>query len=221
MNVYTLPEPPLNRQEILRYAGCGKGKADLLPLEECLLMTSGQLNYRVVCEEFNVSPAPDGILLGGILIPSLDLARSLSGCTRALLFAATIGLAMDRLITRYERVSPVHALLFHAIGSERIESLCNEFCLLKERHLSVFNERLRPRFSPGYGDFSLEFQREVFQLLECEKRIGLTLTECLLMSPSKSVTAVAGIEKGNRSAGEVLPKCIACSNYNCTYRSTP
>ena len=45
---------------------------------------------------------------------------------------------------------------------------------------------LRPRFSPGYGDFALEYQKDIFRMLECEKRIGITLTEGNLMMPSKS-----------------------------------
>ena len=221
MNVYTLPGPPVDRSEILRYAGCRKETAEYLPLEECLSLVTGQLTYRVVCEEFDISPAADGVRLNHVFFPSRDLAHSLSGCSRVLLFAATIGLAMDRLITRYERVSPVYAWLLHAIGSERIESLCGAFCRLQDERLSLFSERLRPRFSPGYGDLSLDCQQPIFQMLECEKRIGLTLTKSLLMSPSKSVTALAGIEKNAYAARPVLNNCSACGKDNCVFRSAP
>ena len=51
---------------------------------------------------------------------------------------------------------------------------------------------VRPRFSPGYGDLPLALQREVFAALDCPRRIGLTLSDSLLMSPTKSVTALIG-----------------------------
>ena len=55
---------------------------------------------------------------------------------------------------------------------------------------------LSARFSAGYGDVPLELQRDIFALLDCPRRIGLTLNESLLMSPSKSVTAIVGISRG-------------------------
>ena len=54
--------------------------------------------------------------------------------------------------------------------------------------------RLRPRFSPGYGDLPLEMQKDIFSLLGCPSNVGITLNESLIMSPSKSVTAIVGIE---------------------------
>ena len=55
---------------------------------------------------------------------------------------------------------------------------------------------LHPRYSPGYGDVSLEVQNIFFSLLPCTK-IGLSLTDTLFMIPEKSVTAFIGIEHKN------------------------
>ena len=51
------------------------------------------------------------------------------------------------------------------------------------------------RYSPGYGDLPLELQREIIRVLDCGRTIGITLTESLLMQPSKSVTAVIGMKE--------------------------
>ena len=61
--------------------------------------------------------------------------------------------------------------------------------------LNVDGKSLRTRVSPGYGDISLTMQKDIFAILDCERKIGITLNEDLLMSPSKSVTAIAGIKK--------------------------
>ena len=55
---------------------------------------------------------------------------------------------------------------------------------------------LRPRFSPGYGDFPLSMQTPIFDALDCPRKIGVSLNASLLMSPSKSVTAVIGLAPG-------------------------
>lgn len=39
-----------------------------------------------------------------------------------------------------------------------------------------------PRFSPGYGDFPLECQGMLLEALEAGKRIGIKLTDSLLMT---------------------------------------
>ena len=89
MNVLSPAEPPVNRREILRYAGCRGGGAEGLPLEECLRLSAGVLSYRVVWETFPVSAQEDTVDLGFARVRSAALARSLAGCGSALVFAAS------------------------------------------------------------------------------------------------------------------------------------
>ena len=81
-----------------------------------------------------------------------------------------------------------------ALGAERIESLCDAFCRETAQELTRQGKTLLPRVSPGYGDIPLTMQKELFALLDCPRKIGLTLSDQLIMSPSKSVTALAGIK---------------------------
>ena len=88
------------------------------------------------------------------------------------------------------RLSPARAVMLQALGTERVESLCDIFC----EDFGIDNSVvLKPRFSPGYGDLSLDTQKDIFSVLNCPKNIGVYLNDSLLMSPSKSVTAFAGI----------------------------
>ena len=75
---------------------------------------------------------------------------------------------------------------------------------------------LRPRFSPGYGDFPLSAQKEILDGLEAGKRIGITLTEGYLMMPSKSVTAVIGVSR--TPAACTIEGCEACGKKDCAFR---
>lgn len=192
--VKSYPPPPLCRREILRYAGINGDAPEITGLlEECLKEAADKLSYTVCWRAFSVETVSGMIDLGFARTASGDLRRNLEGCHRIILFGATVGLGIDTLIARYSRLSPVKALLFQAIGAERIESLCD-----------IFNEEIqaqarrdgltsRPRFSPGYGDLPLELQRDIFLALDCPRKIGLTLNDSLLMSPTKSVTAIIGL----------------------------
>lgn len=177
--------PPVDRREILRYAGV-RGDAPEVEaiLDECLGEIENKLTYKVCYGEFPVSLFDN--------VGSEALNKHLEGRETAVVFAATVGIELDRLIARYARVSPTKSLLFQAIGAERIEALCD-----------LFNaEYGGSRFSPGYGDLPLEFQKEIFKVLDCPKRIGLTLNESMLMSPSKSVTAIIGVKNENNRISE-------------------
>ena len=133
------------------------------------------------------------------------------------MFAATVGLEMDRLIARYGGVSPARSLLFQALGAERIEALCDAFCARTAEDLARQGRGVTVRFSPGYGDVPLGLQNDIFRALDCPRKIGLTLNESLLMSPSKSVTAVFGVT--DRPEGDCAPGgCAACGKQDCIYR---
>ena len=49
------------------------------------------------------------------------------------------------------------------------------------------------RFSPGYGDMPMQTQPVLLDALDARRRLGITLSPTLLMTPTKSVTAVVGM----------------------------
>lgn len=212
--VKSYPPPAICEKEILRYAGCREADAEMMALlQECMAEVKDRLSYKVCYREFAVTIEDTLCHFGSFTLISKKLAANLQGCERVILFAATIGVEIDRLIARYGRLSPVKALLFQAIGAERIEALCDLFCeeLAQEQGIGF-----KPRFSPGYGDLSLDAQREVFGALDCARQIGLSLTDSLLMTPSKSVTAIVGITESKKEKPHA--KCSMCDKKDCTFR---
>ena len=77
---------------------------------------------------------------------------------------------------------------------------------------------IRDRFSPGYGDLSLALQKDIFAVLDCPRKIGITLNESLLMSPSKSVTAIIGVCDEKPECADNENKCESCTKQDCAYR---
>ena len=179
---YSAPE--ISLKEVLRYAGGG----DSAMILECIKEAEDLLSYNVCFAVLDASVNGETVDLGFTSIKSKNLSKNLEGCTKAVVFAATVGVGIDRLIAKYNRISPARAVCLQALGSERVEALCDEFEKDIKKELGGERVLFRPRFSPGYGDLPLEFQKDVFRLLECPRRIGISLGESLLMTPSKSVT---------------------------------
>ena len=194
VGIKSFEEPEFNRREILRYAQC-PGCTDTAMtdiMEECIAecVSYASFSYRVsyvVLPILSLDRSSGEIDLEALDIISTDLASNLDGCMETVVFAATIGPGIDRLIKKYSKLDPVKALFMQAVGAERAESLCNTFC-------RSYPSRLRPRYSPGFGDLPLSIQPQILALTNARKNLSITLDDGFLMSPTKSVTAFAGIE---------------------------
>ncbi len=206
--------PPVCEKEILRYAGCkiaDETVTDLL--RSCIGETDGRLTYAVVWCELPLCIREDTCDFGAFSCRSARLAANLQGCERVIVFAATIGVGIDRLIAKYTRIAPSKAVLLQAFGAERIEALCDAFCEEIAQETSLYT---RERFSPGYGDLPLEVQRDIFAVLDCQRKLGLTLNDSLLMSPSKSVTAFVGLSR--ETCRRPKSNCALCNKQDCVFR---
>jgi hypothetical protein len=221
VKTYSPQEIPFDEGEALRYFGYGGGKG--IPPEEvkslfaeCVRQAMEACAYRVAYAEFSVAFTADGVDLAFTQTTSRALKLNLEGCHKVIAFAATVGMGIDRLICRYEHSSPSKSYAFQAIGAERAESLCNVFNGEMSEQVKAQGEFTRPRFSCGYGDFPLEKQRDFFAALDCNRKIGLTLNDSLLMSPSKSVTAIIGVSK--TACRHTSEKCAQCYKTDCAFR---
>lgn len=186
-NIPALPSP--DREMILRYAhGCHNAEVDAL-LDRILTEAATAVKPKLCFAVLPVEVQEKAIRLGETMVQSRGLADFLAGYRRAVLFAATVGADADRMILRAEATSPARALLLDAFFTERVEALCDAFT-------AQYNHPSN-RFSPGYDDLPLDFQKTFFSLLDCPRKIGLTLGETLLMMPTKSVTAIVGIQEAS------------------------
>ena len=201
----TEQEPETGRQQMLALA------------EDCLREARQAARPRCLWKEQPLQFLEGGRLdLGLFQTRSQALAKSLKDCTGVLFFAATLGAETDRLLGRYGRLQVSRAVVLQAAAAAVLEAYCDQVFEEKKKEYESRGQFLRPRFSPGYGDFSLECQPALLAGLEAGKRIGITLTGRYLMAPSKSVTAAAGISLV--PAGCVTEGCEACGKTDCAYR---
>ena len=112
--------PDVDEKEILRYMGCKTPDEDIVSLmRECLSEILPTLTYGV---SYSVCP------IKYREFSSKGLSNHLGCSDEIIIFAATIGFSVDRFISRYSKISPTKAVVFQAIGTERIEALCDKFC---------------------------------------------------------------------------------------------
>lgn len=199
-------EITLNRRESLRYLGYfGGAPADVavsgdLRGSEADAMVAAcepevlEVIRPVACYgRFALERKGDALVFPYGEVRSADLLKNLDGCREIYLFAATIGTEFDRLIKRMSVTNLSKAAILQAIGATAVENVCDRLNAYLEAKAKAEGRKLRPRYSPGYGDYGLENQKGIFQVLEPYRYIGISLTESLLMLPEKTVTAVIGI----------------------------
>ena len=154
-------------------------------------------------------PGTELLSIAGMKIQSRSLCRNLRDCKSAYLMAATLGIGPDRLIARASVAKMSRAVILQAAAAAMIEAWCDEVNQKIIKEAEDQGLYCRPRFSPGYGDFSLEYQKDFAQILRIQKEIGVSLTQSLLMMPSKSVTAVIGLSPVKKECA--LHGCEVCS----------
>lgn len=185
-----LYELDINMQEAFRYAGV-KGEADenLHKLySKAYKILAEYAKPKAVYTPVNLQYTENGVIIEGEKIESLGLKKFLKGDTDIALMAATAGIEADRLINRYSMVEPSLALMLDALSAAAVEALCNKLCN------GCFGVEEQRRFSPGYGDFPIEYQKRITEILNTPLNIGVTLTNSMMLTPSKSVTAVVPIK---------------------------
>lgn len=208
--------PEFNKKEICRYAFCEPDKGNLSGfIDACIKECEDAFTYNVCWCEFPVKITNCEIELQHLKIKSASLIKNLEGCSKAVVFGATVGIEIDRIISKYSRIAPAKAVVFQAIGAQRIEALCDAFNNEITQNYLKHNLYTKPRFSPGYGDFNLEYQKDIFRFLDLSKQIGISLNESLLMSPSKSVTGIIGISDKKEKCNSL---CEICSKADCVFR---
>ncbi len=200
----------LDREEAVRYlGGAGVRMNDVMEqlLDDCeqevLATASPKYLYKVVDLPYT------GLMQGN------DIETHLSGCSGAVLLAATLGAGVDKMLRIAQVTDLSRAVVLDALASVAIEQVCAQFdAKMAEQFPDLFQTF---RFSPGYGDYPIGLQKWFLTELDAPKKIGLTTNDNYLLIPTKSVTAVMGLSESE------IPKqrrgCAVCNlRTTCPYR---
>lgn len=188
---------PISKSEAARYMGIKGAPDDTVAalLDEAERIIRNRVVPKYVYRETPLCFENSGVRLECMNVPLVgaDIRKHLDGCTKAVILAATLSTEADKLIRQAEVKGMAEALAMDCLCSAAIEQVCDR------AEEEIFSRNSYPyrtwRFSPGYGDFPIEHQKDFLAALNAQRRIGLTVTESCMLVPTKSVTAIIGISE--------------------------
>jgi hypothetical protein len=208
----------LDRAEALRYLAIARPDASSLEaLEPVAAALEEALTPRFTFAAFPVRHTPEGEALegSGLVLPGKMARTMLRECSDAVLLLCTLGAGFEARLRAASARDMAQAAMLDACGSAYVEAGCDG---AEQAVAARFPGKfLTDRFSPGYGDLPLSLQPALCAALDSRRRLGVTVTESLLMLPVKSVSAVIGLADKPQPAR--IRGCGFCSRREtCEYR---
>lgn len=211
----------MNRKirEAVRYLGYGRHAIDeqtLALVESSIEELSSRVRERFIYRIFELSQEGELLKIGDWEIKSKSLSKNMKGCSQVAVFAATLGSMADQLIRRASVAEMAKAVVLQACAAALLEEYCDSCQDQIAQEMAEEGKYLRPRFSPGYGDFDIHHQEMLLKILQADKTIGLTMTKSFMLTPTKSVTALIGISTEQTPCHR--QGCEVCEKTDCAYR---
>lgn len=194
----------IDRREVLRYLGYRRQgiSADLESridegIRRCLEVARPMGSWRIF-EVADRGEGADGVpwvsLRGTALTLRGDsMRRHMAGAVAAGVMAVTVGMGVERELRRLSLTDTVGELVLDAAATALVEEAADACEASVDAAGAERGLRANRRFSPGYGDMPLDTQPVLLASLDAQRRLGITLSDTLLMTPTKSVTAVLGL----------------------------
>lgn len=192
MRIKFLREPHVRRAEMLRYARCGDGVGVEKEAEQAQRLVDDLIRPAAAAVVFDIKRDGEKLFVADTELEGKSIKKLLAPCNKCVVMSITVGFELDMKIAALGSSSPALSLLADAAASSAVEDACDACCESIESELGV---KLTPRFSPGYGDLPMNIQPALLTLTNARRDLGLTVGSGCMLSPIKSVTAIAGIKE--------------------------
>jgi hypothetical protein len=131
-------------------------------------------------------------------------------------FIATAGENFTLLANKYNREGDcIKGYIIDTFGSVIAERVADHINYTLEQSMLQQQLKITNRYSPGYCNWPLSGQKELFAVVSPEQ-CGITLTDSMLMQPIKSVSGVIGI---GHNVKKKPYGCDVCNDKKCIYRN--
>ena len=208
----------VERGEVLRYLGyAGQAVTTELDarIDEVVAHCLATCRPRGCVRVFDVSArgekdgAPVVSLAGTALeLRGRSIAEHLDGAVAVGVLAVTVGMGVEAELRRLSLTDPLAQVIFDAAGTAAVERAADAAEASVVALAAARGLHAGSRFSPGYGDLPLSTQPTLLATLDAQRLLGIALSPELLMSPTKSVTAVVGLFERPRT--DAHASCAGC-----------
>ena len=223
MPIFNAPILKIDAAETRRYAGLKnaqnfdeKNIADACA--DALLMLDVRGVWKIYdydCKSRVVKSEPE------FLVEGASIVKHLTGCEKVACMAVTVGENVEREVTKnFSAGNYVASVLLDAAATAAVEQAADALEKVIAREVAKESFKMRWRFSPGYGDWNLDNQREFFKITGATE-IGMSLSSALMLIPRKSVTAIIGLEKitAGKNFHSTKKTCANCGKIDCPARN--
>jgi len=206
-------------QEIMRYLGYRNNQMDAMTrkrLETLIAEIEETIQPKWHYQRFEVlkwEPMRVSLKACPFELRGASIAKHLEHSQAVYLLCVTLGIESERMLMRKQVASVTDGMILDSCLSAYVEEAADQG-QNEIRSKIAKEEELTFRFSPGYGDLALEIQEEMIRFIHWDRVLGVTLTNSMMMVPSKSIIAVIGVEKMNKeeqNAKSMQP----CGNQSC------
>ena len=181
----------------------------------CVDLMAGKAIYS--CLEFSRTDGRNAIEIDGKIIDDETLIGSLDGAKALAVAICTVGPEIDEVISDcFGRGDYLVGMIADVVGNRAVEDVATKCGALICAEARGLNLSASGQISPGYGKWDTSGQRPVFELLD-PYPIGVSLNDCCMMEPKKSISFVVPLVEGEPRQEE-KPPCHGCDFKNCSYR---
>lgn len=133
--------------------------------------------------------------IGEMTVISAKLSKLLAASKSVYLMGASLkGRDVEKISDAMRRGEGLKAFVWDAYASECVDGALSVIMARKNESLRHTGQKLtRHRFSAGYGDLDIKYQKVFFDLLGMDA-LDVQINEKYMLSPEKSVIALAGVE---------------------------
>jgi hypothetical protein len=226
--VQVLADLPLaiDPDEVLRFQGYKKGVDVPTPdvralFDDALAAGIRVMRPRAVVQWIPVARrGPDALEVAGVTLTIPAIGERWGGVEHVAAAVCTIGDALERRVSELweARELPLASML-DSVGSGAVESLAEYVNdVLCQQGLAA-GLKVTNRISPGYGDWDVAEQTQLFRLC-AGTPVGVTLNTVCVMTPGKSISLLAGAGVAAR-VDHYFSQCARCWMRDCAYRRVP
>ena len=199
------------KENALKYLGYQGQKIDdfyYQLMDECLKEIDEMSSFKVTYQIFPLSFDPLYIENAHIHINYPDLIELFQHCHDVMVIGCTLGIQIDRKLKYFSHFDMTKMSVFDAVASSYLEEKCDDY---ENEHIK--GQRTF-RFCPGYGNVPIELNQSLARVIDCQKKIGLTIQDSHILLPQKSMIGLIGLGDQKRTKS-----CLNCLRIkDCSFR---
>ena len=219
----------IDEDEVSRYQGYSKNKIKI-PSEVILQIIREEITRShnlfepqgiyssIKIKQISFSDGRVDLENGFVLNFNNLVISSLKGTNCLVLGVVTIGSTLENKVSElFSQGEYPRAIALDAVGTVAVEALSKYVRNLICQEVKDRNLQITRHFSPGYNDWDISQQKDIFKIIPADK-IGVILTESCMILPRKSLSWIIGIGKDIGMLSKEKDACKICKLKNCQYR---